>query len=217
MAEILTDTTNDRLTETFIDATLTPVADETFASGVTANNKINASYDEVRDHTLRNAVVFEASREVMRLSSDIDFVAPVPTGAIGWAYAIVRQTGRSDLLVLNLAKQENEKRKFETTVFSELQIASLIDKASQEDRRPRGIVVDDVTSDGGTNEAMADFLVDQGFEITLVMSLLYRGEINRLKMADRKYPRAYLMAKHVPLSLDWVKRNESGLLTANKN
>lgn len=208
MAEILTTVEFPVLTENFVNSTLVASNHEIFANGLSANNKILGSYDEINNIELRDRVTQRAAELIVASGCEFDFIAPVPTGAVGWAYSIIRSLKITNVPVLLFEKEKGEKRKFQTTSFSDLQIEWLKERYE----KPRGIVIDDVTSDGGTNEAMADFLTDKGLGISLVFSLLYRGELSRLLESDRKYKRAYLMAKHIPYSIDWKERKDSGLI-----
>jgi len=208
MAEILTTVDFPVLTDNFVNSTLVESDHETFANGLSANNKINGSYDEINNIELRDRVTQRAAELIAASSCELDFIAPVPTGAVGWAYSIIRSLKLKTVPVLLLDKEKGVKRKFQTTPFSDLQIEWLKGRY----KNARGIVIDDVTSDGGTNEAMADFLTDNGLGVSLVFSLLYRGELSRLLESDRKYKRAYLIAKHIPYSIDWGERKGSGLI-----
>jgi orotate phosphoribosyltransferase len=202
MAEVITPSIpNTELTDRFIDSTLVP-NNKPFAGGASeVNNHVDGGYEEVKDLGLREAVVKQAAGFILSSGVEFDCIAPVPNGATGWAYAIVRELQDPELLVLESAKIRN--RLFQATKFGELQYQSLINRYS----RPKALVLDDVTSDGGTNEAMADYLTDLGLEVSLVMSLLFRGDIGRLQQADRKYKRSILMQREIPHLIDWAKRD----------
>ena len=208
MAEILTTVEFPVLTDNFVNSTLVESDHEMFASGLSANNKVLGSFEEMSNIELRDRVAERAAELIVASGCEFDFIAPVPTGAVGWAYSIIRSLKLSTVPVLLVEKDKGEKRNFQTTPFSDLQIEWLEDRYE----KPRGIVIDDVTSDGGTNEAMADFLVENGLGVSLVLSLLYRGKISRLRESDRKYKRAYLMARHIPFAIDWKERKNSGLI-----
>lgn len=200
------------LTNAFIDATL-KYDTRPFANGQRdVNNHSDGAYGEIHDEALRD-IVAEHSRDLLlgaevgdgAAECELDFIAPVPAGAVGWAYAIARQMNRPRMHVLNLDKRA--RREFALNEFSELQLENLI--AVHE--RPAGVVLDDVSSDGGTGEAMAEFLESQGLEVTLILSLLFRGDITQLKS---KYNRAFVMQQHIPYKIDWAKRRGSGLIVA---
>lgn len=167
--------------------------DVVFANGERANNHLDIGYSEVPSE-LRNPIADLAASMIIDNQIRSDFIATVPTGADGWGDAVAMRLGGSR--AVRLKSQKITRREFANTSESERLIESL--KAHHQ--QPTGIVIDDATSDGGTSEAYADFLVEQGMAISLVMSIFYRGKLAELQ---NKYPRATVLAKEIPVILDW--------------
>lgn len=195
------------LADKFINATLHPAHNITFADGTSnVNNHMDGAYEEVHDPALKDQVTAHAAQLVYVSEGlffdgvEADFIAPVPYGATGWAYAVARSLKRPSLQILNLEKVE--RRVFSTNSFSERQIESLLSLG----RPARGIVLDDVAPTGGTAEAMANWLKDIGLETNLILTMLFRGDIQTLKS---EYNRAFVMNTHVPHMLDWDTWNNS--------
>ena len=210
MAEIFTPSQPlDRLTDMFVRHTIAP-STASFASGESSvNNHHNGGYEEVRSLELRPAIAAQAGRLITRcVADDFNCIVPVPTGAVGWAYAIARNLGNSNTYVLHTKKSHQNKREFSLTSLGEYQVDLLRNRFET----PKAVVIDDVSSDGGTNEAMANYLTSIGFEVTLVMSIFYRGIFERLLEEDRKFRRAVLMHRQIPYQIDWASMEESGLL-----
>lgn len=195
---------NLALTNAFIDEVLQEDT-RPFANGDTGvNNHLNGGYDEVPE-PIRDTVTDAVSSFIIESNCDLDFIAPVPSGADGWGYAVVRALKRTAIPVLQFEKEPGERRVFKATELTSHKIEYLKEQKS----KPRGLVIDDVTSDGGTNEAMADHVTSYGLEVSLVLSLFFRGDLAKLKSS---YPRAVLMAQRVPNEIDWAERARTGLI-----
>lgn len=172
----------------------------TFASGTPANNHIDGGHEEVPGD-IAATVVEELVRFSAPMFKHVRFVAPVPNGANGWAEAVKEERRDSGLIVMKAAKVD--RRKFVETEETE----KALDRLFEQSDRPKGIVLDDVTMDGGTGEAMADFYSERGLEITLVMSLLYRGRDDRIQSA---YKRTALMRRFLPYLINWSLYKATG-------
>ena len=195
----------DDLTDNFIRTCIYEDS-RPFASGAVPNNHVNGGFEEVSQE-LALATTEELLRFLRLPLADADFIAPVPNGANGWAFALQEERKESGLIVLTTEKQSGERRVFQETDETKRQLEQLLEKTDN----PRGIVLDDVTSDGGTNEALAEFLEDRGLEITLVMSILYRGAANRIAS---RFKRAALLRKYIPLLIDWELYEQTGEVAA---
>lgn len=167
--------------------------DVVFASGARANNHLDLGYEEVPSE-LRNPVADLAASIIIDNQIEHDFIATVPTGADGWGDAVALRLG--DSRVVRLKSQKIDRRKFANTPESE----RLLESLKAQHQQPIGVVIDDATSDGGTSEAYADFLTEQGMTVNLVMSMFYRGNLAKLQS---KYPRATVLAEEIPHQIDW--------------
>ena len=166
----------------------------TFANGQQANNHLDLGYDETAPQ-LRPLVVDALSRLLFVKNIDVDFIIPVPSGAEGWADAYVsRLPTAPDVIRL----RKLQKRQFE--LFSNLDSSNYAGK--------HGIVVDDATSDGGTSEAAANYMTEQGFTIEAVVSLFVRSK----QLAPSNYRRLWLAHRTIPTQLDWNIFRQTGTL-----
>lgn len=171
-----------------------------FASGVVANNHVDGGFEEVSE-PLRFEIATHLEHFLGPLAVGAHFIAPVPSGANGWAYAWQEYSTESGLAVVEVAKVE--RRRFEATQETNDALALL-----QAEHGDLGcVVLDDVTSDGGTSEALADFYEERGIKVRLVASLLFRGIAPTIAS---KYSRATLMKQYVPTQLDWNTYRRSG-------
>lgn len=159
------------------------------------NNHLNFGYDETPE-TLRSKVVYEAGKLIMATGLNFKFIIAVPTGANDWATEIGQQI---DPEPTQLWFTKTHRREFKPT-------ASTL-KALEDLDEPTALIVDDATSDGGTTEAMANQAQDLGLRPLLLLSLFFRGTLP----IDSKYERAVVMARHIPLMIDWEKK-QSGLI-----
>ena len=187
MSELLpADITNQIIASQLHEGTVT------FANGQHANNHLDLGYDETSP-LLRPYIVDAFSRLLFVKNIDIDFIVPVPSGAEGWIDAYSnRQVTSPEIIRL----RKLQKRQFE--LFSDLN--------ANDYRGKQGIVVDDVTSDGGTSEAAADHMTDKGFNILAVVSLFVRGR----QLLPSKYQRLWLAHRPIPQKLDWQKFRQQG-------
>jgi orotate phosphoribosyltransferase len=182
------------LTEYFIDDVLRLQLHEgvvTFANNSIANNHLDLGYDEVAEQ-LRPELLRALGNTLINNELEQASIVPVPTGAEGWAYNLGLKNENVDIIPL----RKLAKRTFE-----------LRDKRSVLEKAASGVVVlDDATTDGGTSEAAADYMSQEGFKIAAVISLFIRGK----QLAASKYPRLWLAHKYVPTNLDWKKFREEG-------
>lgn len=168
--------------------------DVTFANGQLANNHLNLGYSETPPQ-LRTPIVDAFSRLLFAKNLRVDSIVPVPSGAVGWAEDYTtRQVNSQEIIRL----QKLQKRQF--VLANELERSLLAGK--------RGIVLDDATSDGGTGEAVADYMTEQGFCVTAVVSLFVRGQ----QLDPSKYPRLWLAHRTIPTQLDWNVYRQTGKL-----
>jgi len=166
----------------------------TFANGQQANNHLDLGYDETAPQ-LRPHIVDAFSRLLFVKNLEVDFIVPVPSGAEGWIDDYVtRQVTSPEIIRLH----KLQKRHFK--LLDDLDVNDYTNK--------QGIVVDDATSDGGTSEAAADYMTEQGFTIGAVVSLFVRGQ----QLAPSKYPRLWLAHRHIPTKLDWNMYRQTGKL-----
>lgn len=202
MADIVRLDTNDGELERLVLNAQLSEGDFMFANGQHTNNHLDMGYDEVSPD-VREIIVPRLGQLVVVSDSCPMFIAPVPNGADGWAEDLAVDLGKASVAPKILYAHKLGRRKFENTPIINRQIARWRDDGVD----PRGMVIDDVSSDGGTGEAMADFLTEQGLEIDLVVSILYRGDIANL---SSRYRRAILIARQIPYFMDWAIFRSSG-------
>lgn len=171
--------------------------DQIFANGEVANNHLDLGFDEVPED-LHPKIALQLGEFVSSSVISPDFIAPVPRGAVGWGRDLVTHfENKPELIVFD----KIARRIFRSTDESREQTRSLMGGSKQ----PTGIVIDDATSDGGTSEALAERLEDMGMQVSLVASIFLRGDINTFRS---QYDRAFLIARHIPYSLDWTAFQE---------
>lgn len=193
------------LTESLIREQLRPW-DQPFANTDEANNHLNIGYEEVSAH-LRPEIVEGLGELIVVSKVQPIFIAPVPKGANGWGEELVEKLPDRIAKPALLTFEKVDKRKFANLPEADKEIAKLKAKHN----RPTGVVIDDATTDGGTSEAMADFLTEQGLAVDLVLSIFYRGDI---RLLSSNYRRAVLVTRHLPLMLDWKKYLGDGTIRA---
>jgi orotate phosphoribosyltransferase len=178
-----------------------------FANGTPANNHLDMGYEEVPER-LRPFIV----RGLDLLLEDAgvsrpDFIATVPSGADGWGIAMKQRMERGleySPAWLNFHKAE--RRVFENTA----ETSALIEILNLSRGVPKGVVLDDASSDGGTAEALADHLTEQGLSISLIEVIVFRGLASQLQS---KYLRAALLYRPIPYRMDWKRYRATGHIT----
>ncbi len=176
--------------------------DRVFANGETANNHLDMGYEEVPRLT-RSVIPSALVNVVMKANIEPTFVAAVPSGANGWGKRLAANlnVGREERMPL-LKFSKLDRRVFEPTTATRKRIRKLRGRTVGQ-----GIVIDDASSDGGTSEALADLLTEQGLDVGLVLSVFFRGDIKALRS---KYQRGALIARHLPLMMDWDVYRQTG-------
>lgn len=170
---------------------------EALANEQLSNNHINLAFEEV-EPKFRDPLVQGLGGLVLEKRLPLAFIAPVPNGATGWAEALIKKYNlASEVIILS----KLEKRSFEVTARSKRQAEWMVGQA--------GIVLDDVTTDGGTSEVYANLLrAELGLDVAAIVSLFYRG----VKAPKSRYQRHAVIQKSVPLNLDWEAFRRNGTL-----
>ncbi len=166
-----------------------------FASGIRADNHLDLGFKEV-SYAHRLQIVSQMGSLISREANfRPDFIAPVPTGAIGWA------NGLADFFALQgerppvLEFEKVDRRVFGTPKHTREAIERLKDVKAN----PVGLVNDDATWDGGTSEVFAGHVSAEGLTVGLIASIYFRGHSELLRS---DYPRAAVFARHIPAKLD---------------
>lgn len=181
-------TNTDVLIDQLLAAQLRP-GDRVFASGEAANNHLDLGYEETTPE-LRPTIVHDLAELIVDTVGVPAFIAPVPTGAVGWGKQVSGLlTPTPELIVLDKVAP----REFKPTSELRSQIRKL--------RNRRGVVIDDATSDGGTSAAYAECIEKLGLEVSLVVSIFFRGQ----EYAKNRFQRLHLFARPIPYQLNWQK------------
>jgi|SRR5690606_414859 len=173
-----------------------------FANGASSNNHLGMGFDEV-DSRYHPLIASGLSRLVTEFCPKPHYIASVPTGADGWGELVTKRLSGYFGGPMHLKFKKVQRREFANTP----ETPSLFKQLFAENKPPVGVVLDDATTDGGTSEAMANFLSGQGLEVGLVLSIFYRGDLRALKS---RYRRGYLIAREIPTRLDWEAFREIG-------
>ena len=165
-----------------------------FANGTPANNHLDMGYDEVLPHF--RAPIIERARSVILADFGApDFIAPVPTGAVGWAHNLAKTFERKPKVI---ELQKTAKREFRPTLQALSQTIQMY--------HGQGIVLDDATSDGGTSEAYAEVIEELNVEVVGIVSLFFRGR----EYIESRFPRAHILRCPIPYQIDWPKFTDNG-------
>lgn len=165
-----------------------------FASGETANNHLDFDYEQIAP-LYRPAVAQRLCELISRLDFNPGFIAPVPSGGMGWAEVAAKNLShRPELIALT----KLDKRIFDAS-----------DEALEQARAlqgVRGIVIDDVTNDGGTSEVYAECIEAMGLKVAAVISILLRGKGYK----ESRFTRLPVYHKYIPLQLNWQIFQDTG-------
>lgn len=184
-----------------------------FANGSDANNHLNLGYDEVSPVLRRpiqqglKMMLDNAEVKLGRAGDGVhevnaDFLVPVPEGANGWVRAV---SGLYTPERQMLQFQKVERRTFKPVGNTVEVIAEQMENSLD---TPTVAVFDDATTDGGTTEAMCDYLEEEfGLDVLVAISIYYRGVLAELRS---KYNRAFVVANHIPLTIDMDHHKKTG-------
>lgn len=198
----------ERIEDQLIDNQLRP-EHKVFANGLEANNHLDMGYDEVPD-IYRSSLAHHTAALIVSTNVRVSFVAPVPTGANGWGHEVAHDIALIDDVEepVVLEFEKSDRRVFVN--FPET-IEKIAELKKQYGDDVTGVVIDDATSDGGTSEALADYLIEQEIYPELIASIFFRGDLDLLQS---KYNRIFTIARNIPMNLDWKKYNAEGEITS---
>ncbi len=199
----------DRFTDDVLASQLKLQENRVFANGTVANNHLDMAYDELASGL--HLPLVRAGKDVIRIARVVPLVfVPVPNGANGYGDRFANATYSETQIELPQALKfiKKDRRVFEAKSETDQIISDL----KAENEKIPCVVIDDASSDGGTGEALADHLVDDyDFDVVLCLSMFYRGNLDTL---ESKYDRGVVLAREIPLDLDWSAFREDGTVRA---